>query len=525
MSFPSNNKYGFTQSNELHNVVEAIKVGMNAKVSAAVVDPDFLPMDGGSGFGGPSPPPPPNKKSDDNNISSSYLLEKVDVTKSYNFMRMDASKNDNIPWAGGGRREFSREDDIVLSRLEAATTLQQLLVLPNVNPDRDLASEIERVVNVDGSDATSTFFGTVIEPGKLGIISDSNGRLKVVGAGRWILMSPRVSWEKVVSLTDIPITYESLFIIRVPRGEYGLATDNGRPQILDEGVHVRNSRLFKFDGLRHSNQKTISHGTSHIFIVPAFEYALVMENNIAKILKSGTYVVDSSFFQLEGFVPVSDNHIAHHNLHIVRIPQGKVGLVSENNKFYMLHEGSYFFNSQIFSYGGLRDLTESVITYGTITRFRIRNGELGLAWNDNKPIFIEKPDFYEIDSPNFSFIKCVPATEKIIILGSRKRFIVCDGEVGLAWHNNKPIFIEKPDIYEIDLPNFTFEKCIPATEKYAILGSRKRFIVYDGEVGLAWHNNKPIFIEKPDVYEIDSPTFTFVKCVSASEKKYHAGIS
>lgn len=140
------------------------------------------------------------------------------------------------------------------------------------------------------------------------------------------------------------------------------------------------------------------------------------------------------------------------------------------------------------------------------------DGEVGLAWHNNKPIFIEKPDIYEIDLPNFTFEKCVLATEKFVSLGSRKRFIVYDGEVcfffsifhfagsffnsyllrqiGLAWHNNKPIFIEKPDIYEIDSVSFTFVKCVPANDKHITLGSRRRIIVYDGEVGVSYVNGR-----------------------------------
>lgn len=116
------------------------------------------------------------------------------------------------------------------------------------------------------------------------------------------------------------------------------------------------------------------------------------------------------------FVAIDSSHIDHHNVHIIRVPQGKLGLITVNNKYALLHEGAYFFNSQSFNFGGLKDLTDSTIVHGTIKRFRIRNGELGLAWNEQKPIFLEKPDFYEIDSPSFSFLNCVAATEKVFIL-------------------------------------------------------------------------------------------------------------
>jgi regulator of protease activity HflC (stomatin/prohibitin superfamily) len=184
-------------------------------------------------------------------------------------------------------------------------------------------------------------------------------------------------------------------------------------------------------------------------IVPSYEYALVIENNVPKILKSGTYVIDSAFFVVEGFVAVNKEHIQHNTIHIVRVPKGKVALISENNRFGLLPQGTYTFNTQVFAYGGLRDINESCITHGTITRFRVRNGELGLAWHNNKPIFIEQPDFYEIDSPNFTFLKCVPASDKNVALGSRKRIIVYDGEVGISYVNGR-LDILRPKTHVFD---------------------------------------------------------------------------
>jgi len=225
--------------------------------------------------------------------------------------------------------------------------------------------------------------------------------------------------------------------------------DNGKPVILDEGVHVRNTRAFQHKGFVPSNTKHIQHETIHILIVPSSEYALVVDSNIPKILKSGHYVIDSSFFTVPGFVQVNAPHVEHHTLHIVRVPKGKVALISENNKYALLPQGTYSFNTQVFQYSGLKDITESSITHGTITRFRIRNGELGLAWNENKPIFIEQASFYEIDSPNFTFVKCLPASEKQVTLGSRKRIIVYDGEVGISYVNGK-LDVLKPKTHIFD---------------------------------------------------------------------------
>jgi len=90
-----------------------------------------------------------------------------------------------------------------------------------------------------------------------------------------------------------------------------------------------------------------------------------------------------------------------------------------------------------------------LIVHGTITRFRVRNGEIGLAWDNNKPVFIEKPDFYQVDSPSFTFVNCVNSSEKMIILGSSKRIVVYDGEVGVSYVNGR-LDILQPNTHVFD---------------------------------------------------------------------------
>ena len=37
----------------------------------------------------------------------------------------------------------------------------------------------------------------------------------------------------------------------------------------------------------------------------------------------------------------------------------------------------------------MEDLVKQVIKHGTITRFVVRKGEIGLAWDNNNPTFFE----------------------------------------------------------------------------------------------------------------------------------------
>eukprot|EP01113_Clastostelium_recurvatum_P040721 TRINITY_DN635_c0_g1_i1.p1 TRINITY_DN635_c0_g1~~TRINITY_DN635_c0_g1_i1.p1 ORF type:complete len:706 (+),score=230.23 TRINITY_DN635_c0_g1_i1:77-2194(+) len=369
----------------------------------------------------------------------------------------------NIP-----AKVIQQDDTAITDHLDGAVELAQLIVPANVeeDPTKDLALSIQRVVNTSGLSATKSVFGSkVIEPENIGIIMN-NGRVEVAGRGRWYISSPRSSWESVRSLTQNPITYHTLTIVRVPKGSYGLARENGKPIILGEGVHVHNSVLFQYEQLQPANVREIHHGTIHILQVPIGEYAKVVENNIPKVLRSGKYVIDSSYFTVSEFVDVNKDHIQHQTLHIIRVPKGKVGLISNNNKPILLAEGTYTFNSQVFAFAGLRDINEAVFVHGTITRFRVRNGEIGLAWDNNKPVFIEKPDFYEVDSPNFTFVKCVNSYEKMIILGSMKRIIVYDGEVGVSYVNGK-LDILQPNTHIFDAVERVFRGFL-STKQQAI---------------------------------------------------------
>jgi len=428
------------QARALQNVLDNIKVGINGADTGykALREEKVIPnyMDGASGPSySPSPPPPGRSNNSD---YDEIVLERID-------------EETGLPRNKNAARYYGREEDAVSDRLDTATELERLLIRSPIPDNVDPCAEIVRIINDDDENRKALKFAlgsTVIEPGKLGIIN-WNGVIQVVGTGRYTLPNPRANWAKIVSLTENPIRYETLTIVRVNRGEYGLAIEDGKPKMLAEGLHVKNTRLFQHVGFKQMNQKHIQHGTVHILIVPSYEYALVIESNVPKILKAGIYVVDSPYFVVEGFVPVNNEHIQHNTLHIVRVPKGKVALISENNRFGLLPQGTYTFNTQVFAYSGLREINEGSIVHGTITRFRIRNGEIGLAWHNNKPIFIEQPDFYEIDSPNFTYIKSVPASEKNISLGSRKRIIVYDGEVGVSYVNGR-LDILKPKTHTFD---------------------------------------------------------------------------
>jgi len=153
-------------------------------------------------------------------------------------------------------------------------------------------------------------------------------------------------------------------------------------------------------------------------------------------LAEGNHIANSNLLTVHGFQSANSPHLQHGTIHLVRVAKGEVALVFDNNKPKLLAEGTHFINSNTFNYVGMQSLNQRAFTHATITRFRVRKGEIGLAWENNQPVFFEE-GIFEKDSPQFTFVKCVDASEKQITLGSKKIVTVWDGEVGVSFLKGK----------------------------------------------------------------------------------------
>ena len=100
----------------------------------------------------------------------------------------------------------------------------------------------------------------VLEDGMLFVIGFSNSER--------MMLNIRASWGPTFSLNDNLIQYETLTVVRIPKGFYGLAVLNGKPLILAEGIHVRNTRLFEYSDKVPINQEHIKHLTINILRIP-----------------------------------------------------------------------------------------------------------------------------------------------------------------------------------------------------------------------------------------------------------------
>jgi hypothetical protein len=204
--------------------------------------------------------------------------------------------------------------------------------------------------------------------------------------------------------------------------------------LLSSGLHVYNVPSFKFDRAVDVKEKHVRHGTFHILQVMRGDYALVWESPTQpRILRQGHYVVASPTFKFEKFVSMEETYVKHGTIHIIQVPKGNLAKVMENVVPKLLPEGVHMVDHPNFHFQGLELLSSPMIQHGTITRFRVNQGEVGLATWQNEAIFIEVPGTYEVDSPDFVYHESKSVSSKLLQNGNRKVVTVFSGEVGLSY--------------------------------------------------------------------------------------------
>jgi len=263
-----------------------------------------------------------------------------------------------------------------------------------------------------------------------------NGQIYVIGPGRWTIKGTHrcfAKWGKQVSLTNDNVTDGPFTFVRVRRGQLGLAVENGKPVLLQEGVHVYNNPLFSFTQFKPVDAEHVQHMSYHVVRVPRGCFGKITEQARAKLLPEGTHAVDNAVFEYQGLAKSLDEYIRHGTIHIIQVPKGSLGLVFESSCPVMLEEGVHLYDSPTLKFVGIHSKQQAQIIHGTISRFRVQKGQVGLAWLDNEPVLIENPGTYEVDSSNFQFGSLEDASKKIIALGAKKIVTVYEGEVGVTY--------------------------------------------------------------------------------------------
>jgi regulator of protease activity HflC (stomatin/prohibitin superfamily) len=410
-------------------------------------------------------------------------------------------------------------------------------------PNADTDEQLVRAVNSNVSQTTgrslglglaTVFTGGIytgaktrnIRPGEIHFSENGSTQEIYINSGLHTLVNPRHAWGAKHTVNEDYIHEGNITIARIKPGFVGLATENGRPILLLPGRHAYNSALFEFkrDDTKNVNDPVIKHGTISIVRVLPHELGLATDNGNPIVLLAGVHIQNQAGFNLERTIDTrtlldserkedkqglkDKNWIEHGTISIAAISRNELGCAMVSQNPVLLLPGIHFKNSRSFKCAAIVDANKDHIHFNTIHVIQIKAGQVGLAWDRNKPIFLQ-PGRYEVSSNNFDYVGSKNANEKIIKHGPRTIVRVNQGEIGYAWEQGKALEL-KPGIYDKEDAQFIFDKHVPANQDVIQFGHITHIIVKAGEARAVWDDGK-LQILHEGRHSFTSPTLQVAK--------------
>lgn len=334
-------------------------------------------------------------------------------------------------------------DSPIFKIITGISDLAQELRPPNAR-DGDIP-DIVRILNggEDWLPVRNSPMGQLVGPGSIRVVQNS-GRMYALGAGRWMLKQrykiagyARWASDQAINLNNTnKVQVGALTICRVGPNQIGLAFEHATQAVLlAPGLHAYNNPAFTFKETVDVQSSYFQHGSFHVVRVCRGSYALVWESQTQpRILREGNYAVGSPTFRFEKFIDMSTTYIRHGTIHIIQVPKGQLAMVTEDVTPKLLPTGVHMVDHPNFQFGSLVQLSAPLIQHGTITRFRVGRGEVGLATWNNEAVFVDVPGTYQVDSPDFAYHKAESVSARLLQNGNKKVVTVFSGEVGLSYH-------------------------------------------------------------------------------------------
>mmetsp|Transcript_61212 Transcript_61212/g.108858 ORF Transcript_61212/g.108858 Transcript_61212/m.108858 type:complete len:691 (-) Transcript_61212:171-2243(-) len=260
-----------------------------------------------------------------------------------------------------------------------------LILSPGIHLLAGLGSEKQRFQVTDDVMMFGTMALIRIRPGFIGLGSD-NGVPLFLLPGLHLLRAPNLQYQGVKSVNEDLIENGPLRLVRVRPGMVGLATLNGEPVVLDSGVHFINEASFMMDrssGFKKADERLIQLGQLQIIVVPKGSIAAVLVNGEGHFLLEGRHFISHGRFSLVSMKTLSDEYISAGVRHRVLVPAGKLGLGLEAGEPELLEPGKIVLrDSSLFKYTGSVDITQAVITHGSLSIVTVRDGQFGISYHD-----------------------------------------------------------------------------------------------------------------------------------------------
>ena len=264
----------------------------------------------------------------------------------------------------------------------------------------------------------------------------------------------------------------------------------------------------------------------HIIRIIEGEVGLITDQGVHKLLDEGTHVFNSGTVQLVAVKKYdAQAHFSHGPFHYINVSRGKyakvwVEVVEDGVKSLvprLLKEGEHFIKSTFFRYEGLVNVSAEYIGHGSVHILNVLKGQVAKIVQDNVPRCLSE-GLHIIETPNFQYDGVENVMESLSINhGTISILQVPRGKVALVWQNNEPFFIDEPGIYEFNSADFKFVEFVDSSTRKIELGSNKAIQVYTGEVGIAYGNGQ-LKILCSGRHLIESSTHIFERFLSTKQR-------
>ena len=273
--------------------------------------------------------------------------------------------------------------------------------------------------------------------------------------------------------------------------------------------------------------KTVDHQVYIIRIIEG-QVGLITIQGVHHLLDVGTHVFNTGTVKYYGAKTFAEksyfSHGPYHYLNVPRVKNAKVWVqvVDENGEKAvvprLVKEGEHFIKSTFFKFVGLVNISDEYIGHDSIHILNVVKSKVAKAYVDNLPrLFGEGRHI--IESPNFSYdgTEIISPENLCITYGTITILQVPRGKIALAWKQNEPFLLDKPGLYEFNSNNVHFVEFADASERVIELGSKKVIQVYTGEVAITYDRGN-LKVLKNGRHVIDDSTHVFERFLSTKQR-------
>jgi regulator of protease activity HflC (stomatin/prohibitin superfamily) len=213
---------------------------------------------------------------------------------------------------------------------------------------------------------------------------------------------------------------------------------------------------------------------------------------------------------------MTENCIQSGIISILRVTPGNVGLGLSNGIPKVLLPGMHVVNDPLFEYKGSASMTDLHISVGCVHLITVPMGQVGLCSVNSTPHFLEQGR-HHINNQGFRWLGFHNSTDEHIACGSKHRVIVPNGKLGLAWDCGQAVILEPQKVYNIDSPTWSYVNSVPITTQVIYHGGIKVVTVREGFAGISFDDGKMVVLT-PGRHMLTKTTHVFSGFLSTGQQ-------